>query len=54
MVALLKREVGTILQRFGWSRTPDYRARPGQSIDYDALYADVAERYPKIMKRRAE
>jgi hypothetical protein len=32
----------------------DYRPRPKESIDYDALHADVAKRYPKIMKRLGE
>ena len=54
MVALLKREVGGLLQRLGLMRRPDYKPRPQGKIDYDALYQDVSERYPKIMKRLAE
>lgn len=54
MVALLKREVGGLLSRLGLRRVPDYRPHPQGEIDYDALYADVAKTYPKIMKRLAE
>lgn len=54
MVALLKREVGGFLQRMGWRKEPDYKPRPQKEIDYDALYDDVAVRYPQIMKRLAE
>ena len=54
MVALLKREVVGILQRFGLQRRPDYRPHPQKEIDYVALHKDVAKRYPKIMQRLAE
>ena len=54
MVALLKREMSSLLERFGLQRRPDYQPHPQREIDYDALYDDVAKRYPKIMKRLAE
>ena len=54
MVALLKREVGSLLSRFGLRRVPDYRPRPQGEVDYDALYDQVMKDYPKIMKRLAE
>ena len=54
MVALLKREVGGFLSRLGLKRIPDYRPRPQDGINYDALYANVAKEYPKIMNRLAE
>ena len=54
MVALLKREDSSVLRRHGLQRTPDYRPRPQGEVDYDALYAEVAKTYPKIMKRLAE
>lgn len=54
MVALLKREVGNLLSRFGLQRVQDHRPHPQGEIDYDSLYADVAKNYPKIMKRLAE
>ena len=54
MVALLKRGLAGFLDRFGWRRTPNYKPHPEKDIDYDALYDDVKQRYPKIMKRLAE
>lgn len=54
MVALLRREIGNLLSRFGLQRVPDHKPRPQGEIDYDALYENVATHYPKIMKRLAE
>lgn len=54
MVALLKPEKGNLLSRLGWRKVPDYKPHPQGEIDYDKLFADVSERYPKIMKRLAE
>lgn len=54
MVALLKREASGLLRRLGWRKMPDYKPRPQGEIDYDRLFSDVSERYPKIMKRLAE
>lgn len=54
MVALLKREKDNLLHRLGWRKVPDYKPNPQGEIDYDKLFEDVSERYPKIMQRLAE